>query len=173
MKLIETKCPSCGAILNVDADKKQGYCQYCGTKYFVDDEVKRIKYDDAEDAGYQFEKGRLRAQAEFMQNNTPVQPQPQPIVQQPVKRSGARKFWRVVGLIILWLYFFPIMLTITIVKSKKLKRPLKIIFVSVIWISIILFFALNLEEKPNDVDVEDDTSVEVGYVETYNEDLFI
>ena len=168
MKLIEMNCKKCGATLSIDPDLKQGYCQYCGTKFFVDDEVKHIKYDDAEDAGYQFEKGRLRAQAEFARAS--AQPQ-QPVVQQPVKKSGSHRFWRVFGLILLWLYFFPIMFTITIAKTK-MKLPLKLILIAALWILLIIICAVNTEETPDESsDIE--TSADVAYVEIYNEDLSV
>ncbi len=41
MKLIEIKCPNCNASLEVDADRQFLFCQYCGTKIAVDDEVNR------------------------------------------------------------------------------------------------------------------------------------
>ncbi len=50
--------------MNIDLSERTAYCGYCGTKLFVDDEVRHICYDNAEDAGYHFEKGRQRAQQE-------------------------------------------------------------------------------------------------------------
>lgn len=57
-------CPNCGASLQVDADQKNLTCNYCGNSLYVDDEFKHVQYDNAEENGYQFEKGRQRAQAE-------------------------------------------------------------------------------------------------------------
>lgn len=67
MKIVQITCPNCGGMLNIDEDKKKDYCQYCGTPVFLDDEVKRVQLDDAEDAGYKFEKGRIKAQEEKIQ----------------------------------------------------------------------------------------------------------
>ena len=42
MKLIEMKCPGCGAALQAEEGRKTIYCQYCGTPVQVDDESLRI-----------------------------------------------------------------------------------------------------------------------------------
>lgn len=64
VKLVALKCPSCGAQLNVDIDLKRASCQFCGAVLPIDDEVQHVQYDNASQAGYEFEMGRLRAQAE-------------------------------------------------------------------------------------------------------------
>ena len=61
MKFISTNCPACGAGLNIDIENKQAYCQYCGNKLLIDDEIQRTQLDITEDSGYKFEKGRQRA----------------------------------------------------------------------------------------------------------------
>ena len=38
MKLINLRCANCGAELQIDAERKQAFCTYCGTKLLVDDE---------------------------------------------------------------------------------------------------------------------------------------
>lgn len=55
MRLIEMKCPNCGASVHADADTKRGVCEYCKSEFVL---------DSAEQNGYDFEKGRIRAQAE-------------------------------------------------------------------------------------------------------------
>ncbi len=51
MKLLSMTCPNCNANLdNIDPSRKYCYCQYCGTKILVDDEVNRHEthvYDEA------------------------------------------------------------------------------------------------------------------------------
>ena len=80
MKLVAFVCPSCGAKLEVDPSRSQAFCMYCGARLHIDDEVQRVEhsisYSNAEDAGYQFEKGRQRAMYEAAS-------QPQWQVQQP------------------------------------------------------------------------------------------
>lgn len=73
MKLIDTSCPKCGAKLKIDIDKKRAKCEYCGAELIIDDEVKRFKYDNAEEAGYNFEKGRQRAKNELKKSKIAAQ----------------------------------------------------------------------------------------------------
>lgn len=37
VKTISLKCPECGAELSVGEDRKQCFCQYCGSKILIDD----------------------------------------------------------------------------------------------------------------------------------------
>ena len=37
VKTISLKCPECGAELSVEEDRKQCFCQYCGSKILIDD----------------------------------------------------------------------------------------------------------------------------------------
>ena len=66
MKLIDMTCPRCSASMKVDVDTENKFvtCEYCGSIIMIDNEVQHIQFDQAEDAGYRFEKGRQRAQAE-------------------------------------------------------------------------------------------------------------
>lgn len=64
MKLVEMKCKNCGAVLEVEDGTKQIKCKYCGSTYQIDDEVTHIQYDNAKEAGYDFEKGRQKAASE-------------------------------------------------------------------------------------------------------------
>ena len=67
MKLIDATCPHCGASLKTDGESRNAVCKYCGASFLIDDEVKHIRYDNAEEAGYEFEKGRQRAREEARQ----------------------------------------------------------------------------------------------------------
>ena len=64
MKLIEMRCKNCGAMLNVEENSVDIVCNYCGAKFKLDDEVQHVKYDDMEQAGYEFEMGKIRARQE-------------------------------------------------------------------------------------------------------------
>ena len=46
--------------MRVIPEANKAVCDYCGTTVLIDDEIKRIEYTNAEEAGYKFEKGRLR-----------------------------------------------------------------------------------------------------------------
>ena len=62
MKLITLNCPKCGSRLDVNEDLKSFTCNYCGTTTLIDDEIKRFKYENMEQSGYEFELGRIKAQ---------------------------------------------------------------------------------------------------------------
>ena len=38
MKLINLRCKNCGAELQIDPERKQAFCSYCGTRLLLDDE---------------------------------------------------------------------------------------------------------------------------------------
>ena len=61
MKLVGVTCPHCGGKLEVTSNSKMVTCDYCNSDFMIDDEVKRIRLADAEQAGYEFERGRQRA----------------------------------------------------------------------------------------------------------------
>ena len=65
MKLIEFKCPACGANLKADPAREVMYCEYCGQKLILDDEAMHIKMtiENAREAGYEFEQGRMQARS--------------------------------------------------------------------------------------------------------------
>ena len=79
VKIVNLTCPGCGARLEVDMDRKMAFCSYCGAALPVDDEIQKVQLDGAEKAGYEFEKGRQRAQAEAAQASS----QPQHACYQP------------------------------------------------------------------------------------------
>ena len=70
MRLVELKCKNCGANLKIEEGKEDITCPYCNATYKIDDEVQHVKYDDMENSGYEFEKGRIKAQKENLSNHT-------------------------------------------------------------------------------------------------------
>ena len=128
MKLIDTTCPKCGADLHIDADRKSAFCEYCGGQVLIDDEVQHLQIDNAESAGYAFEKGRQRAQNEAQAHRYySAQPQPAP-------KKNKKIVWWVLG----WIFIFPIPLTIIISRNKKLKTGAKIGVIAAAWIIYLL-----------------------------------
>lgn len=69
MKLVELECQNCGATLKFEEGTEIVSCPYCKATYKLDDEAQHIKYDDMENSGYEFEKGRIKAQKEHVANN--------------------------------------------------------------------------------------------------------
>ena len=125
MKIVSMVCPNCGASLQVDADQKNLTCSYCGNGLSVDDEVKHVQYDNAEETGYQFEKGRQRAQAEA------TRVQQQTFNMNFGKPPKKRKTWLwVLG----WIFIFPVPLTILMLRNQKLSKPVKIGIIVAAWI---------------------------------------
>lgn len=126
MKLIELKCQNCGSTMKVNAETKEVVCEYCGAKFVVDDEVQHIHYDNAEQAGYEFEKGRQKAQAEQKATYSFAASSSQQ--NNPVKK---RRTWLwVLG----WICIFPLPLTILIVRNKKLNKWVRIGIIAAAWI---------------------------------------
>ena len=163
MKLVDLTCQRCGALLKVDVDKKQATCQHCGATILIDDEVQYIRLDNAEEIGYSFEKGRQRAQAEARQgqsssirmqsqqgqsNSIRMQSQQGYASNHPSKKKKGT-CWKA----LLWMYFFPIMLTIFLIKTDKIKIPIKIVLIALLWISFIIFGATNNTGSKTNIDV--------------------
>ena len=125
MKIVSMVCPNCGASLQVDADQKNLTCSCCGNGLSVDDEAKHVQYDNAEETGYQFEKGRQRAQAEA------TRVQQQTFNMNFGKPPKKRKTWLwVLG----WIFIFPVPLTILMLRNQKLSKPVKIGIIVAAWI---------------------------------------
>lgn len=55
MKLVELKCKNCGANLEVEENVKEVTCIFCNTTFSI---------ETTENDGYEFEKGRIKAQKE-------------------------------------------------------------------------------------------------------------
>lgn len=143
MRLITMKCPHCASMLNVDADLKKAKCDFCGTTILIDDEATHVHYDNAEEAGYKFEMGRQRAQAEMMhrqmQNQwngrAPQQPMYNaqynaPYAAPPKKRNTW--LW-VLG----WIFFFPVPLTVLIARKKDWPPVVRYGLIALLWIVVI------------------------------------
>ena len=129
MKLICFACPGCGAQLNIDIELKRATCPYCGNSFSVDDEVQHVKLDDAEQAGYEFERGRQKAQAEYVAEQPPQQVHAQ---EEPPRK---RRTWLwVLG----WIFIFPVPLTILMLKNEELDKRVRYGIIVAAWIVYLL-----------------------------------
>ena len=138
MKLIDTTCPKCGANLRVDADMQSAFCEYCGAELLIDDEVQHLQIDNAESAGYAFEKGWQRAQQEAqmpMEYSAPLAP-----------KKNKKMVWWVLG----WIFIFPIPLTILIARNQKLKTGAKIGIIVAAWIVYLMIGIVGNVTKGNE-----------------------
>lgn len=61
MKLVDMKCPRCGANIKVDSDLNEATCEFCRSSFLLDDEVQHIQFDNMEQSGYDMEVGRKQA----------------------------------------------------------------------------------------------------------------
>ena len=127
MKLVEMKCKNCGAVLKVTDENKDVCCQYCHAVYKLDDEIQHIKYDNMEQSGYEFEKGRIRAQQEH--KNYAI-----------LNSKKEKKKNRIIWIILAWIFLFPFTATYFIAKNNKLDKKKKIIIIVIMWI---IFFIIS------------------------------
>ncbi|SKB47178.1 hypothetical protein SAMN06296386_101127 [Lachnospiraceae bacterium] len=72
MRIIDFTCPKCGAGLEIDEKSTSADCPYCGNRFVIDDGFTHVKFENAEQAGYEFEKGRFRAYREEKEENERV-----------------------------------------------------------------------------------------------------
>lgn len=130
MKVVSLTCPNCGAKLDVNPEIKNITCNYCGHALYVDDEIARVQIDNPEQAGYEFEKGRQRAQAE---QNRKAQTPPEP-PQQTQKPKDKKRILKIILWALGWIYIFPIPLTILMLRKKAMKPALRIGIIVAAWI---------------------------------------
>ena len=150
MKFIELRCKNCKAKLVVDEDNKEATCNYCGTVFKIDDEVKHIKYDDMEQSGYDFEKGRIRAQEEY---NNDKNKSIKSITVEPKKKRSIFFYF-------LCFMFFPIALTYFIAKSDKIDKRFKGVLIVLVWLAFMFLSAMS--------DYEEDKLKKEKIIECYN-----
>lgn len=146
MKIIDFKCPGCGAQLEVDVDQKQATCSFCNKSFPVDDEAQHFKIDGAAQAGYEFEKGRQQAQVEFAAQ----QPQTVYVSVQPSEPPKKRKTWLwVLG----WIFIFPVPLTILMLKNENLDKKIRYAIIVIGWLAyfgLAWYGSMNQETKSPD-----------------------
>ena len=157
MKLIDMTCPHCSAHLKVDSSKAQAICEHCGATILIDDEVQHIQYDNAEEAGYNFEKGRQRAQAEARREARNYNPQQK---SEPPKKKRRTWLW-VLG----WICIFPLPLTILLLRKKEMKPALKYGIIAAAWI---LYFIIGLSGTAGNSNNDDRTNKSSSITSTEN-----
>ncbi len=138
MKLVSMICPHCGGALEISSTTKQAKCPFCNSVIVIDDEVRHVQFDNTEKAGYDFEKGRMKARQDAINKQIAVE-QARVKAQQEAERKKKNLVWWVLG----WIFIFPVPLTILIVRSKKLKLVWKIVLITALWITILLMGALS------------------------------
>ena len=135
MKFVDVSCPACGARLEITDAQEFVTCEHCGKQFFVDDEVKRSETriehhysaEDAENAGYLFEKGRMRArqEAEWEELSRQAEAWARFEDAEREQNKGCLKF-------LLWIFFFPIMFLYWLATTDRLSKKIKIIIAVII-----------------------------------------
>lgn len=120
MRMIDMSCPHCGAKLQIEQNRSKIFCEYCDSELLLAKDNQRLNVDQAEDAGYQFEKGRQRAQQELSSTNANT-------ASNVTKKKGI--FWWVIG----WIFIFPLPLTILLSRNKNMNTWLRIALIVVAW----------------------------------------
>ena len=123
MKLHASTCPNCGASLTVSDEQQKTICAYCGSEILIDID-NHLNRSNAEAIGYEFEKGRQKAQQEYWNNNQAMSAAPGAAY--PKKRHTL--LW-VLG----WIFIFPIPLTIITVKTENLSIYIKALIIIAAW----------------------------------------
>ncbi len=67
-KVIELKCPGCGAALTFDGEQEQYYCSYCGTRLFVENSSYQKFVDEAQVRAVELEKEKFRQYRQDMED---------------------------------------------------------------------------------------------------------
>ena len=128
MKLMAMSCPHCGAQLRVNSDLRQVQCEYCDSILLIDNEEQNVQYNNTEEAGYRFEMGRQRAQAEINEQYYEI-----PVASAPPPK---RRTWLwVLG----WIFIFPVPLTILLIRKEDMKPTVKYAIIAAIWV---IYFAI-------------------------------
>lgn len=49
MSIINVKCPNCGASIQLDSDREEGFCSYCGSKVKIKEAISKVNIDKSGD----------------------------------------------------------------------------------------------------------------------------
>ena len=117
LDIVDLKCPNCGAQIRVDKGATAVTCEYCDSIFAVDSGsvAASAQYADQEEAGYQFEKGRQKAQAEAAEAAAEAARAQAQAQAAPKKR---RTWLWVLG----WIFVFPIPLSILMLNNERTKN---------------------------------------------------
>lgn len=133
MKLVELKCKNCGGILKVQPGTTDIHCEHCKTNYKLDDEAQHIKYDDMGKAGYDYEKGKLKARQEHELEKQRQKIEAQQAAAKAEKDAKMKKW-----IILAWIFFFPFMFTYWLWAKGTLDKRIKIILTVGVWLFFII-----------------------------------
>ena len=137
MKTVGIKCPFCGGAVEFGEGEKTAKCPYCDSQIMLD--------GGASDAGYEFEKGRLRAQKDAQEERIAAQRKAD-AERLRAEKKRKKRIWWVLG----WIFFFPIPLTVLIVRSEKIPKNKKRIILIILWSAVALIALISYITKEPD-----------------------
>lgn len=112
------KCDACGAPV------ENGVCTYCGKEFHEES----VKVEEKAEAPKEPQKVIVN-----------VVHKAEPVVVQEVKKKNS--FWKTCGIVLLWICFLPIMLSIYVWKSDKFTKKTKYILLAAIWLITLILGA--------------------------------
>lgn len=117
MRTITMNCPNCGRSLEFTNNQTQTKCLYCGSTVYKDDEKVHTVLDNAEQVGYEFEKGRIKALQEvtYYQNRT----YPNNTINQPVVSNSEKTSKTLVIVLLIFMIIAAIVLPILLTNKKN------------------------------------------------------
>ena len=141
MKLVNLVCPECGAQLDVDMATGQARCRFCKEIYQINDNAQDEPMNGAEQMGYDFERGRQRANVEFTQGFADRMAEarqhmpapdpapayvPEPTYYEPPAAPAQSQGLPIWLLVVLWLVFPPLGIAATVFTLISTGRILRV-----------------------------------------------
>lgn len=155
MRFMDVRCPRCGATITVSQKQKSIKCEYCGTNFLINNRQHHT-IDNAEEAGYKFEKGRQRAQAEVQRKRSVYQPNQN----KPPKKK--RTWLWILG----WIIIFPVPLTILMIRKKNMNVFFRYGIIILGWL---LYFNIANSNSSNNSNMQNNTSTSTTSQQTVAE----
>lgn len=154
MELTGMNCPHCGGALEIPEQARQVQCPFCDSVVRIDRPEPPVSPpEDHERAGYEFEKGRIRAQQEARRQEERDQrdvwigqfatAMAGIAMRHAAPRRPRHLFWWIIG----WIFCFPIPLTVLIVRSRRLKPLWKTVLLLLLWGMIVFNGVRAVEES--------------------------
>lgn len=148
-------CTQCGARLVVDPRQEAAVCEYCGTPYIVKKainnynvQIQNIQNTNNVQVG---KKGVAQSAFEFLDKQQErehervmdarrrqEEAEKQKRLEEEEKKRRRKKGWATFGKVLLWIYLFPIMLTIFIWKNEKIQPKIKYALIGGLWVIVLL-----------------------------------
>ena len=157
MKVISLVCPQCGGKLDASEDMKHTVCPYCNTNIVIDDEVQHVRFDNSHEAGYDFERGRMKAQRDQAMRESQLR--------QEAERKRKNRKW----VILAWIFFFPIMLTYYIIKKTKMHPLYKAAILLLVWGLFIALMMYSDSSDTNNTDTATPVCITYNYFSNFTE----